>query len=166
MITTSGNTPVTNGIIMYTPSQYDRFMIVIIIFPISVVLLRLFLAIWNKDMAAIWSLFSILGFICLANLLCLPKGFDVRSNGEIGVITTLITWKFSDIVRAEWAPTKIDLCDPRWKFATTFHRDHRVILRRRHTKWNISVSPVDAEQYIEAVNNSLCFNEKDSSEVI
>ena len=89
MITTSGNTPVTNGIIMYTPSQYDRLLIVLIIFPISVVLLRLFLAIWNQDMAAVWSLFSVLGFICLVDLLCLPKGFDVRSNGEIGVITTL-----------------------------------------------------------------------------
>ena len=165
MITTSGNTPVTNGIIMYTPSQYDRLLIVLIIFPISVVSLRLFWAILNKDMAAVWSLFSVLGFICLVDLLFLPKGFDVRSNGEIGVITTLITWKFSDILRAELAPRKIDLCDPRWKFATTFHRDHRVILRR-HTKWNILVSPVDVEQYIEAVNNSLSFNEKDSSEII
>lgn len=141
------------GIIMRTGSKYHPIIVLIVAFPICSMLVPLILALVQRDYEKAKGLFWGTLFVLAIFVLVLPKGFDVRSNGVIGVETLLTTWKFADIERAYPAPVSSrDMFDPRFKFATTFHQPYRVLVRRRNHKWNVLVSPVDAEEFINAVN--------------
>ena len=144
----------TETIIMRTGSKYHWIIVLIVAFPICSMLVPLLWAIVEKDYEKAKSLIWGTIFVLTIFILVLPKGFDVRTNGVIGVETLLTTWKFANIERAYPAPVSTtDIFDPRFKFATTFNQPYRVLVRRRGHKWNVLVSPVDPEEFINAVNN-------------
>jgi hypothetical protein len=96
-------------------------------------------------------------------MVVLPRKVDVRSNGSIGVKTSLITYQFSGVVRAYQAGMgRDDFLRPRLKFATAFGPPHLVVVRRRHGKWDVVVSPSDPEGFILALERVVSQREEGS----
>ena len=95
----------------------------------------------------------------------LPKQVDVRSNGSIGVKTILFTYQFTGVLRAfEAGLGREDFLRPRIKFATS--TNNRVIVRRRHGKWDILVTPEDPQGYVRAIEEVVARIEDEQHGVI
>ncbi|CAJ1965213.1 unnamed protein product [Cylindrotheca closterium] len=142
------------NIILRTSSKYHPLMICLLVGSTATVLFPLFFALRDGDFHTAWTLLWSVLFIGLVFMLVLPKTVDVRSDGVIGIKTMLTTWKFTDVTRAyESSFSPDELMMPRIKFATTWKPPHRVILCRKNGKWDVLVSPEDAKEFVEAVNN-------------
>mmetsp|Transcript_10930 Transcript_10930/g.26444 ORF Transcript_10930/g.26444 Transcript_10930/m.26444 type:complete len:188 (-) Transcript_10930:1914-2477(-) len=141
------------AVILRTGSKYHPFLIFLLGIGVASVLFPFFFALKDGDYQNAWVLLWSVLFIAACNLLVLPKSVDVRSDGTIGIKTLVTTWKFNDVTRAyESSFSPDELMMPRIKFATSWTPPHRVILCRKNGKWDVLVSPVDAKEFVEAVN--------------
>ena len=142
------------AIIIRTGSKYHPLLIAVLAISAATVLVPLYFALRDGNYQSAWILLWSVLFIVAVYMLVLPKSVDVRSDGVVGIKTMLTTWKFSDVTRAyESSFSPDELMMPRIKFATTWKPPHRVILCRKNGKWDVLVSPVDAKEFVEAVNN-------------
>lgn len=150
----------SSHVIMRTKSKYHPAMYFILIFPLLIILVPLYISLTTGDHQTAWGLIWSLTFCVFVYMMVLPRTVDVRSNGVVGVKTSLMTYKFTDVVRAyEIGWSTEELLRPRFKFATDFSK--RVSVRRRNGKWDILVSPVDIEEFIAAVNNNSTSEDQD-----
>lgn len=146
-------------IVFSSPSYYHRWMWVIIGIPLLLIFIQIIAILVasakKEDFVSSqeswvlgWTLILIFGIY----MMVLPKQVDVRSNGNIGIKTFLITYQFRGTVRAyEAGIGREDFMRPRLKFATCFHPPHRIVVRRRGGKWDLVVSPTDPEGFLQAV---------------
>jgi hypothetical protein len=142
-------------VIMRTKSKYHPAMYLILVVPLIAILVPIYISLTQGDYNTAWGLIWSLTFVGFGYMMVLPTTLYVRSDGAVGVKTSLMTYKFTDIVRAyEAGFSTDDLLRPRIKFATDFKRPNRVAVRRRNGKWDLLVSPVDAEEFIAAVNST------------
>jgi len=97
----------------------------------------------------IWTTVSIL----IVYIFILPYKCEVRSDASIGISTLFLTYSFIEAVRAYQADGIFDaLVRPRrFKFTTDFH--NRVVVLRKHGRWDLDVSPKDSEGFIRAVHD-------------
>ena len=97
----------------------------------------------------VWTMITVL---CLY-MVILPKQVDVRSNGSIGIKTFLVTFQFPSVARAYKSEPVLfqreDFQRPRLKFES--HPWSKVVVLRRHGKWDVTVSPKDPQGFIEAI---------------
>jgi len=150
------------SVILRTKSKYDPLLVGLLAFGILAVLVPLYTSLRDGDYQAAWVLIWSLLFVGGCYMLVLPKHLDVHSDGVIAVKTILTTWKFADVSRAyESSFSPDELMMPRIKFATAWKSPHRVILCRKHGKWDVIVSPVDAKEFVEAVNKLVNANDDD-----
>jgi hypothetical protein len=142
-------------VIMSTKSKYHPAMYLLLVLPLLTILVPIYTSLTQGDYNTAWGLIWSLTFVGFGYMMVLPLTLYVRSDGAVGVKTSLMTYKFTDIVRAYEAGFYTDdLLRPRIKFATDFKIPHRVAVRRRNGKWDLLVSPVDAEEFIAAVNGA------------
>lgn len=141
-------------VIIRTGSKYHPWLVALLVLSIVPVLISLDYALKDEDYKTAWGLVWSLLFVVVVYLLVLPKSVDVRSNGVVGVRTLLMTYKFKDIVRAYQSDFSADeLFMPRIKFATSWQAPHRVVLCRKNGKWDVLVSPVDVDEFLDAINS-------------
>ncbi|KAL3934307.1 MAG: hypothetical protein SGBAC_009945 [Bacillariaceae sp.] len=142
------------NVIIRTGSKYDPWIVAVLALGVVPILFPLYFALRDGDYTTTWILLWSILFVGAVYMLVLPKSVDVRSDGTVGVKTMLTTWKFSDVTRAyESSFSSDELMMPRIKFATAWKVPHRVILCRKNGKWDVLVSPVDAREFVQAVNN-------------
>jgi hypothetical protein len=104
----------------------------------------------RQEWVLVWSLI----FVLTLYMLILPKQVDVRSDGSVGVKTALYTFVFSDIVRAYATEgTATYSFQSKWKFSTTV--SERIVIKRRNKKWDVIVSPVDRQGFLQALEQVL-----------
>jgi hypothetical protein len=146
-------------VVFSSPSYYHPFIWVIMALPLFLILIQMILTLvasrrredFQTDQQA-WLMGWSLILIFAIYMVVFPRKVDVRSNGSIGVKTFLITYQFSGVVRAYQAGMgRDDFLRPRLKFATAFGPPHLVVVRRRHGKWDVVVSPSDPEGFILAL---------------
>eukprot|EP00980_Cylindrotheca_fusiformis_P030599 scaffold25087_cov201-Cylindrotheca_fusiformis.AAC.2 len=126
-------------------------MVAILFVPFICIVIPIIQSLIDGDRTATWVLIWTLIFVGFVYLMVLPRSVDVRSDGTVGIKTTMMTYKFSHVVRAYQASNPMEgLGRLRIKFATDFQ--NRVALRRSHGKWDVFVSPVDLAEFIAAVN--------------
>jgi hypothetical protein len=102
-----------------------------------------------------WVLAWHLLFILVLYMVVLPKQIDVRSNGTVGIKTFLMTFHIDDIVHAYDLGTGV-VRSTTWtcrnqSYVTQFGDGGRVVLRRRHGKGDVSVTPIDPMGFICAI---------------
>jgi hypothetical protein len=99
-------------------------------------------------------------------MIFLPRTFDVRSDGTVGVKTMLLTFKFKDVARAYQAGifSIEEFLRPKFNFATSFSEAHTVVVRQRNGKWDVTCSPADTEEFIAALEKVTSVLELERSE--
>ena len=112
-----------------------------------------------KSSCRTWILGWILVLLLVLYMAFLPKQIDVRSNGTVGIKTFLLTFHIDGIVRAYQSGLgREDFLRPRIRFATGIMesgKQHRVVLRRNHGRWDVVVTPADVEGFLEAVEEMI-----------
>jgi hypothetical protein len=143
-------------VILRTNSKYHPATYILLLFPLLTILVPIKISLTQGDYNTAWGLIWALMFVAFVYMMVLPRTLDVRSDGSVGVKTSLMTYKFTDVVRAYEAPgySIDDPLRPVIKFATDFKRPHTVAVRRRNGKWDLLVSPADVEDFIAAVNGA------------
>lgn len=90
--------------------------------------------------------------IILLYIFILPYRVNVMADGSVGIRVIPFTYNFGDIVRAYTSPGMFDdVYRPRLKFATNL--DKRVVVMRRKEKWDITVSPCNPEEFVDALDS-------------
>jgi hypothetical protein len=138
-------------------SRYDYVVVAIMsLAPLSIIL-NIIMVNRNKSLEEeevqqkVWILVWALILVFVIYMAVLPRQVDVRSNGTIGVKTALFTYIFTGVCRAyEAGIGREDFLRPRLKFAASF-TGNRVVVRRRHGKWDIVVTPTDPQGFVQAV---------------
>ena len=88
--------------------------------------------------------------IILLYIFVLPYRVNVMADGSVGIRVIPFAYNFGDIVRAYASPGMFDdFYRPRLKFATNL--DKRVVVIRRKKKWDITISPCNPEQFVDAL---------------
>lgn len=96
-------------------------------------------------------------FLLVLYMVVLPKQIDVRSNGTVGIKSFLVTYHIDDVVRAYQSSGVVVgirsdfFWRPRLSYATHFGSGRVVIIRRRHGKWDVIVSPSDPVGFVHAI---------------
>jgi hypothetical protein len=135
-----------------------------------------------KNSWTVWTLGWCFILIVVLYMAILPRQVDVRSNGNVAIKTCLLTFHIDDIARAyrgggcgggggcnnvdssnnnnnnnnnNWNWYCDSLLRPRVKFATSLDKDGTVIIRRKHDKWDVVITPDDPEGFIFALENML-----------
>jgi hypothetical protein len=99
----------------------------------------------------VWILVWTLILVFVIYMAILPRQVDVRSNGSIGVKTALYTYIFTGVCRAyEAGIGREDFVRPRLKFGASLTAN-RVVVRRRHGKSDLVVTPSDPQGFVQAV---------------
>jgi hypothetical protein len=99
----------------------------------------------------VWILVWTLILVFVIYMAILPRQIDVRSNGSIGVKTALFTYIFTGVCRAyEAGIGREDFVRSRLKFGASLTAN-RVVVRRRHGKSDIVVTPSDPQGFVQAV---------------
>lgn len=92
--------------------------------------------------------------IILLYIFILPYRVSVMADGSVGIRVIPFTYNFGDIVRAYASPGMFDdAYRPRLKFATNL--DKRVVVMRRKGKWDITVSPCNPQDFVDALDSIL-----------
>jgi len=137
--------------------KYGVFFWSCIAFVLVTSLLRcLFLAAkidnYEERMEMIWSLFWSFSSILIVFVFVIPVEYQIRSDASIDVSTVFKTYNFTDSCRAYKASGPFDsLSRAKIKFAMDLHS--RVIVVRKHGRWDLLLSPVDMDGFIQVVNN-------------
>ena len=104
-----------------------------------------------------WGLVWTMILVLCIYMVILPKQVDVRSNGSIGIKTFLVTFQFPHVARAYISEPLLFQKDdfnmiqrPRLKFES--HPWSKVVVLRRHGRWDVTVSPKDAQGFIDAID--------------
>jgi hypothetical protein len=102
-----------------------------------------------------------MAIIIVADLLGLPKKFQVLSDASINVVTFVaIKWNFEDATAAYEG--KSDLCSfhdrPNVKFTTSL--SNVIVVRRKNGGLDLLLSPVDPEAFVNAVFQVAAENEE------
>ena len=144
-------------VIFSTPSKYDLLTKALLIIPPVVLFIEMvYLGVDNandssSDQSAVWILACVLIFAGLICLLFLPKQLDIRSNGSIGIKTTLVTYQFGDICHAHLTSFGRETSCAPLQFATCF--SSQMVIRRRSGKCKVVISPLQAEEFLQTLQS-------------
>jgi hypothetical protein len=155
-------------IVFSTPAQYGPIFSAVHLVPLVVMVARIIILhprLHGQDDRGVdnddndisrsvqgWILAWQVVILLVVYMVVLPKQIDVRSNGTVGIKSFLFTYHIDDIVRAyQTGMGRNDYLRPRISFATRFGDGTRVVLRRRHGKWDVTVSPTDPVGFVHAV---------------
>ena len=157
-------------IVFASSSKYQLLLCLLLMIPLLTILISLILFDINtqeeyKNSWTVWVLGWCFILIMVLYMAILPRQVDVRSNGTVAIKTCLLTFHIDDIARA-YRGCNIDsnynsLLRPRVRYATSLDKDGAVVIRRKHDKWDVVVTPQDPEGFINAVEKMLRQKEDD-----
>ena len=144
-------------VVFASMSHYDYIVIAMMsLAPLSLIFSMIML---NRDKSLpeeevqqkVWILVWSLILVFVIYMAILPRQVDVRSNGSIGVKTALFTYVFTGVCRAyETGIGREDFVRYRLKFGASL-TTNRVVVRRRHGKLDLLVTPSDPQGFVQAV---------------
>lgn len=155
-------------IVFSTPSRYQNIVWILLSTPLIAIVVRIILlrddggedgdngrnSSANDEIShsvGAWILGWAFLLVVVVYMIVLPKQVDVRSNGSVAIKSFLLTYHIDGVVRAYQAGIgREEFWRPRITFATRLG-EGRVVIRRRHGKWDVVVSPEDPEGFIQAV---------------
>jgi len=162
-------------IIFASSSKYQLLVCLLLMIPLLTILVSLILFDINtreeyKNSWIVWVLGWCFILIMVLYMAILPRQVDVRSNGTVAIKTCLLTFHIDDIARA-YRGCNIDsnynsFLRPRVRYATSLDKDGAVVIRRKHDKWDVVVTPQDPEGFINAVEKMLQQKEDNGNEKI
>ena len=158
-------------VVFATGSQYNWLFGLIVATPLLTIILWVILFDAENDYknsTTIWALGWSFVFLVVLYMAILPRKVDVRSNGTVAIKTCLLTFFIDDISRAIQCDniSGSDLWRPTLLLATSWNKKGAVLLRRRHGKWDVVVSPVDPFDFCEALEGMLLKDTSDGDFVV
>lgn len=144
-------------VVFSTPAVYHPAVVLLLIFSLSVPIVTLLFTYSDEQASAeekkmaVRVLITTMVAIAIVFSLVLPRAFDVVSDASMNVTTIFgIKWNFTSIT----ASYKLDSLfsewtRPKFKFATDLR--NRVVVRRKNGRWDVLVSPKDADGFVQAV---------------
>lgn len=158
-------------VVFATKSKYHWFVLFCMATPFLTILLRVILFDAQddyKDSSTIWAMSWISVLLVVLYMAVIPRKVDVRSNGTVAVKTCLLTFFIDDIAgafRGENDDMR-HILRPHFLLITSVDRNDVVVLRRKHGKWDVEVTPEDVDGFLEALEGMLLKEESDGSFVV
>ena len=138
------------SIVFRTRASYHPFLLFLLVFVIIATVLSVVLAFLDRAsvLSGVYLLLFKLSLLLPVYTMVLPLAFEVRSDSCIAVKTTFCTYRFPGAVRAY----RLNMCSsdvfrPRFKLTSLSNQ----ISVRRESGWDLLVSPQDADEFIEAI---------------
>lgn len=160
-------------VVFATKSKYHWFVLFCMLTPFLTILLRVILFDAQddyKNSSTIWAMGWISVFLVVLYMAVIPRKVDVRSNGTVAVKTCLLTFFIDDIAGAYRGSNNAEyirhILRPHFLLITSVDRNDIVVIRRKHEKWDVTVSPEDVDGFLEALEGMLLKEESDGSFVV
>jgi hypothetical protein len=150
----------SHHVVYSTVAKYDQWVCMILIVPLALIVIQIIAKFIATKVAKfersgeVWIMLWVLILILGLYMMVLPKQVDIRSNGTIGIKTFLITYTFDDICHVYLAGLGAEtFVGQRYRFATCLDPTNQVVIRRRGTKWDLVVSPDNADEFLRMMQS-------------
>lgn len=150
-----------NRVVYATDAQYDDWTKSILSVPVILISIRLAL-VYAKDAniasfersQTVWILSWTLLLILGLYMMVLPKQLSIRSNGSLGVKTSLLTYEFADVCHLYQAEDVVpNFMGKSYRLGTSLGSPPMVL--RRRNLWDVVVTPVNATEFLQSFESVL-----------